>query len=228
MLGRRVRPNEIDSLVGQQLEGGGAWADRGDMDNAAGLLRAIRALAGSPLQRDFIMAALKRLTDPDPQVRAGALHVVRSFGSQVGAAPLLLQAWRRQPELYRGVAIGTREGDLESLLFSAMAVAALPGDSEVINFLRGLARDPEKRDLVIGGLARADPDWMVDHVPDWLGDDGQRLAAVLGNMPDETKVERVVRSVSKTPQQVRAGAAEVIRRFVPDRDRAAHLISLLR
>src|SRR5207245_11581667 len=101
-------------------------------------------------------------------VRAGAPQVARSFGRQVRAAPLLLGAWREKPELYRGVATNTREGNLESLLVSAMASAALPTDSDVLDVLHGLAKEPDKRDLVIGGLARADPDWMAGHVPDWL------------------------------------------------------------
>ncbi len=226
VLGRRVRPGDVDSLVQRQLQSGSLWADRGDMDNAAGLLRAIRALAGSPLQPDFIAAAMKRITDPDLEVRAGALQVARSFGGQLGAAPLLLQAWREHPELYRGVAVQTREGDLESLLFSAMAVAALPSDAEVLDALHLLVQDPKKRDLVLGGLARADPDWMVDHVFEWLGEDGQRLAAILG-VSGEEKVEKVVRAIATRPPQIRAGAIEVIKRFVSDRDQAAHLISLL-
>jgi hypothetical protein len=227
VLGRRVKPNDVDSIVLRQLQSGSVWSDRGDVDNVAGLLRAIRALVNSPLQNAFITAAVTRITDPDANVRVGALQVARSFGGKIGAGPLLLRAWQEHPEFYRGLTAPIPEGSLESLLVAAMAAAVRPGDADVVEMLRKLALDPQKRDLVIGGLARVDPNWMIKHVEDWLGDDGRRLAAILGNVPDELKVEQVVREISKSPPQVRAGASDVIRRFVPDRDRAAHLISLL-
>lgn len=227
VLGVEVKNSDVDSLVRRQLTNGNPWADRDDMDNATGLLRAVRALAGSPLQKEFIEAALKHITDPNIEVRTGALEVAQSFGGEVGAGPRLLQAWREHPELYRDVPVKLAQRDLERLLYSAIAAAAKPVDSAVIEFLHQRARDPRTRDSVLAGLASVDPNWMVDHVNEWLGDNGQRLLAVLGNVQDEAKVDRVVQAIAKSSADVRASAAEAIRWYVGDRNRAAHLISLL-
>jgi len=227
VLGVKATPDKVEGLVHDQLESGSTWRSRDDMDNAAGLGRAIDALTGSPLQPDFITAALKYVRDPNPIVRMGALLTMRSYGRQIDAAPKLLTAWHDRPELYRGVRIPLPEGDLEALLLSAMAAAAQSSNITVLEALHQLVRDPSKRDLVFAGLARAEPEWMADHVSDWMDGNANRLAAILHNLPNEAKVEKVVHAMAAAPPEVRASAAEVIRRFVPDRDRAAHLISLL-
>ena len=227
LLGVKVKPEDVERIVHDQLASGGTWGSRDDMDNAAGLSRAIRALDRSPLRGPFITAAVDAVTDPDPNVRMGALLVARSYGQDIGAGPRLLAAWRGHPELFRNIPISVRERDLESLLLSAMAASVKPEDNEVLDALRELVRGESTRDLVLAGLARADPRWMAHHVFDWLGDDGGRLGAILVNVPEEAEVEEVVRAISKASPQIRAGAADVIRQSIPDRDRAAHLMSLL-
>ncbi len=227
VLGAKVDPNDVERIVRNQLESGSTWSSRDDMDSSAGLSRAIDAVRGSPLEQSFVRAALKSVMDPNPKVRLGALLTMRSYGRQIDAAPSLLAAWRDHPELFRGVEVGLPENDLESLLLSAIAAAAQPRDKTVLDTLHQLVRDPTKRDLVFAGLARSDPDWVVTHVSDWLDGNANRIAAILFNVADKAKVEQLVRAISKAPPEVRAGAVGVIKRFVQDPDRAAHLISLL-
>ena len=156
----------------------------------------------------------KLLRDPDVKVRGGAVMFFQG-ASKADDEGALLAALQDASELYDGVKDpwnDDSEQDLRAELARALAMR-LRMHPEYLEAVRGEALRPGRGGVVLAGLSKVDPEWVVEQlgdiletVPhafevvlfnlDWAGHDRDALVAVQkvrGLIADE-EIERLIRS----------------------------------
>lgn len=217
-----MKAEEIPSLVRNQTETGGVWADpREDTHPHDGLLRAVReAGAQRPL---FVASIVALLVSPDVRHRTGAVAVLSAVAADVGAGRLAALI-RDNEQLYRGVAPAWRIAytDLEHSAGMAVASAVQPGDTVAIEWLRRMATERPWGFYVLTALARVDAEWLIARATTVVG---HKNLGVIAALPRDQRTQ-LITALAPYPPEVPTDLTRAFwRQFPPDE--AARLRALM-
>jgi hypothetical protein len=210
---------DIETLIEWQLRDGSVWLDRDAVHPHDGLIRAIRT-AGAE-RPAFAAAVLRLLPSPDLRVRTGTVAALPEVVGHVGAGAVAA-VLRDHEALFHGVRPAWPIGaaDLEEAAASAVAAAVKPGDGVV--WLRDVARHRPWGANVLGGLARADGEWLVAHARTLVP---HRALGVLAELPPRLRAPLIAALSPYPPEEPSPLSRFFWSRFPPEE--AARLRALM-
>jgi hypothetical protein len=220
---------DFAGLLRRQLTGGTALSGRYDETPEQGVLNLFAAVQETPLAPLAAAATTQLLTDPDLDVRAGAVAAVEEFPKYFDSS-LLLNILRSHPRLYEGVGsnhFGRKQADLAWALLRGMA--AVPSrDTAVRDRLRLAAQDRANGSWVLAGVTANDRDWVIAHPSEVIQADPTRAWIVVLNLGDADSRERFVRAVPRESPDLRDAVTAGIQRAVQNEAERNRLLNMIR
>lgn len=191
-----------------------------------GVVDVVEATHASPVASRVRDAIVTLLTDPDPRVRAGAVMALGTFPRGFDGR-LLLRILDQQPRLFRGVApLARGYPDLEWELLVAIDATQLK-DPKFTERLKAAVKDSSNGGWVVGGVTRADPDWVLAHSHEVVAGQADRVNGVLANLGDARKRENFVKALHREPEPFRKDVTTRLDRVVIDPQERERLTRLL-
>jgi len=155
-----MAPHDLAAQIRDQLKNGSVWYDRDSVHPHDGLQVAMQAAdADRPA---FSAALFPLLADDDLRLRTGAVALLREILPYVGADAAATVLRDKEP-LFRGVAPAWRieRDDLEQAAALAIGPGTKRGNTVASLWLATLALHRPWGWVVLGDLARIDPDWVL-------------------------------------------------------------------
>jgi hypothetical protein len=219
--------NDYLALVREQLKDGSVWPS--DSGPEEGLWHALDAAEGTAIYHHLLKAIMDLITDPDVEVRTGAIAITHNYAADIDPVALL-SALRTQPKLYEGVKPqGVPESYMPDLAWGLLqTMNANPnGNPEVIARLRDAAQNPTNGFRVMGGLAAADPTWVIDQATRLISGQPVRVRIILANLPGPTHRQQFVEALAREPATFRQELASVLAETVINPDERQRLATIL-
>ncbi len=226
--GVRLGPaTDYVALLRRQLRYGTVWNEVGDPGPEEGIWRVFEAAAGTPIEKRLVEGVTELLTDPNVEVRSGAVGLAQDYAEKMDPTALLQILERNQP-LFDGVK-ATNRADSPDLAWGLLrAMTANTGhDPRVLARLRKAAFDSEYGSTVLGGLAADDPEWIIAQARHVVSSDPTKARIILANLPGEQSRERFVRAFAGEPASFRGQFIGVIADKVENPAERERLKSLL-
>jgi hypothetical protein len=224
--GRQIGPSsDLAELLRRQIKSGTALGQMPDEGPETAIFALFNASRGTALEHRLVDTATGFLTDPDPDIRRGAVEIVQQFPEMFDPVALV-EVLESQPRMFRDVPGGANKPDLANGLLRA-AAAHPSSDDRVINRLREAAVDPRNGGWVLAGVATNDTDWVLQHVPEVVNGDANRAQILLFRLKDPVLRERLVREIPRESPQLRKLLSEAVTREIQDpseRDRLNNLL----
>jgi hypothetical protein len=210
--GVRLGPStDYVSLLRRQLKHGSVWNEIGDPGPEEGIWRVFDAASGTPIEKRLVNAVIGLLTDSDVDVRSGAVGLSQDYAEKMDPTALLQILERNQP-LFDGVKPTDGRSDAPDLAWGLLqAMTANTGrDPRVLARLKKAAFDTENGFTVLGGLAAADPEWIIAQARHVVSHDPIKARIIIGNLPGEQLRERFVRALAGEPASFREELVPII------------------
>jgi hypothetical protein len=196
--GIRLGPGtDLAALLRRQLKHGSVWNEVGDPGPEEGLWRVFDAADGTAVEKRLLHTVMELLTDPDVEIRSGAVGLAQDYAEKLDPTDLL-QILEKNPLLFEGVKpVGSRADGPDLAWGILHALTANTGrDPKVLARLKKAAFDVDNGFSVLGGLAADDPQWVVAQAPAVIGDDSEKARIILANLPTPEIRERFIRTIS--------------------------------
>lgn len=161
--GASVDLNELPALIRSQIKSPSIWFHRDDNTSFDGIIRAVRE--AGPYRPLFAEAIYELLVSPDLAERSAACYLLPYIRDDLGVTRLNA-VLREYPAYYVGVAPDRRDldiRDLEYAILESLVRMVKSTDKDAIYRLQDALYRFENAWLLWHGLARAIPDWVVDH-----------------------------------------------------------------
>src|SRR5713101_1246513 len=132
--GVRLGPaTDYVALLRRQLKHGTVWNEIGDPGPEEGIWRVFEAASGTPIEKRLIDAVTELLTDPDIDVRSGAVGLAQDYAEKMDPIALL-QILERNQRLFYGIKPTDGRADFPDLAWGLLrAMTANTGkDSHVL------------------------------------------------------------------------------------------------
>jgi hypothetical protein len=224
--GVRVGPStDLGALLRQQLLDGSVLAGRYDDSPEPGIWSLFAAANGTALEPRLIEAVLHLLTDPDPRVRAGAVGLAQAYAEKFQASDLL-RTLASNPKMFEDVSGVNEDPDLAWGLLRAIAGSS-NWTPEVVTRLRSAVIEFPNGSAVLAGLVSHDPDWVIEHAPEVIGDQLSRARIVLFRLKEPNQRQRLVSAVPAESPALRRLLASAISDEVKDPEESKQLIRSL-
>jgi hypothetical protein len=227
--GIRLGPStDYLSLLRRQLKHGSVWNEVGDPGPEEGLWRVFDAAEGTSVEQQLIRAVEELLTDPDVEIRSGAVGLAQDYAEKFDPT-VLLQILDDHASLFDGVKpVGNRSDDPDLTWGVLHALTAnTGGDQKVLARLRKAAFDVENGFSVLGGLAADDSRWVVAQSPGLIGGDTEKARIVLANLPTADARKEFVRGLSGQPSAFKHKLLTVIGDKVKNPEERTRLAAML-
>ena len=227
--GIRLGPaTDLAALLRRQLKHGSVWNEVGDPGPEEGLWRVFDAAEGTAVEQRLLRTVVELLTDPDVEIRSGAVGLAQDYAEKLDPS-VLLQILEKNPLLFEGVKpVGSRSDGPDLAWGLLHALTANTGrDPKVLARLKKAAFDVDNGFSVLGGLAADDPKWVVAQAAAVTGDDSEKARIILANLPTPQIRERFVRTMSGQPVTFKRALADVIGEEIKNLEERKRLAAIL-
>lgn len=169
----------------------GTWSGRDDRTPAEELVRRYFTLP-TEAAAALALACARALSDPDTQVRAGALYFFASVDDAVDGGALG-EALLQHATLFQGVPDPYSPGqELFPLLLRVVAARVRAEDRELVSALKHAALIPGDAGWVLAALIDLDPFWVTSHATEIVHNNPDILKTLLWRMGRRHEKARVV------------------------------------
>lgn len=226
--GREIGPStDLDVLLRRQLKWGTALGQLPDEGSKTAIYALFKAATDTSIEPRLVEAVTAMLTDPDLEVRTGAVDIVQQFPAMFDPVRLVEILDAHQAMFQPDAPTNARKPDLASGLLRA-AAARPTSNRRVIDRLREAAVDRAIGGWVLAGVTSNDTDWVIEHAPEVVQDDPARARIVLSRLTDPALRERLVRGIPRESPQLRGLMSSAVAEEIKDpaeRDRLAKLLN---
>jgi hypothetical protein len=225
--GVKVGPHtNLPLLLKRQLLDGSILGSRYDESPEPGIWSLFEASKGTSLEHRLVNAIKDLLTDPDSRIRAGAVGLVQAY-SEKFRGPELLAVLERNDALF-GVPAGAGRSEPSLAWGLLRAIAGSSSwDDDVLRRLRSAALEFPEGLNVLAGLTTHDPEWVIDHAQELIGNELGRAKVILFRLKDPLARQRLILSVPIESPLLRSVLANAVRDEVESPDERQRLLQLL-